>query len=73
MMSLWGIDAYLNYDQIQIGDTEIVTAAYGSFGSFGSIVRSKYIGRNTYTSRRSSFRSKPIPIHGPVHNSDLNY
>ena len=27
--------------------------AYGSSGSFGSKVRSKYIGHNTYTGRRS--------------------
>ena len=48
-------------------------SAYGSTGSFGSRVRSKYIGHTTYTFRISNFRSKPIPIHGPVHKSDLNY
>ena len=48
-------------------------SAYGSSGSFGSRVRSKYIGHNTHIGRRSHLRSKPTPIHGPVHKSDLNY
>ena len=50
-----------------------MAAAYGSSGSFESIVRSKYIVHNTYTVRRSNFRSKSTPIYGPVQNSDLNY
>ena len=50
-----------------------MTSEYGSSGSFGSIVRSKYIGHNRYTGRRNNFRSKITPIHGPVHKSDLNY
>ena len=50
-----------------------MTDAYGSSGSFGSRVRSKYIGNNTYTCRRSNFCSKQTPIHGPVQESDLNY
>ena len=50
-----------------------MTSAYASSASFGYIVRFKYIGHNTYTSRRSSFCSKPTPIHGTVHKSDLNY
>ena len=48
-------------------------SAYGSSGSFGSRVRYKSIGHNTYTGRRSNFRSKPTPIHGQVKKSDLNY
>ena len=36
--------------------------AYGSSGSFGSRVSSKYIGNNTYTGRRSNLYSKPTPI-----------
>ena len=50
-----------------------MNAAYGSSGSSGSRVRSKYIGYNTYTGRRSNFCSNPTPIHGPVHKYDLNY
>ena len=48
-----------------------MNAAYISSGSFGSIVRSKYIGYHPYTGRRINFRSKITPIHGPVHKSDL--
>ena len=48
-------DSYFNNENIQIGDIEIMNAAYGSSGSFGSRVRSKYIGHNTYTGRRSNF------------------
>ena len=44
-----------------------MNSAYGSSGSFESIVRSKFIGNNTYTGRRGNFHSKPIPINGPVH------
>ena len=29
MFSWWGIDSYLNNEQIKIGDIEIMTAAYG--------------------------------------------
>ena len=47
MVSWWGTDSYFNNEQIQIGDIEIVTSTYGSSGSFGSRVRSKYIGNNT--------------------------
>ena len=50
-----------------------MTSTYGSSGSFGSIVRSKYVGHNIYTGRRSIFFSKTSPIYGPVHKSDLNY
>ena len=50
-----------------------MTAAYGSSGSFVSRVRSKYIANNTYTGSRINLRSKPTPIRGLVHKSDLNY
>ena len=50
-----------------------MTSAYGSSESFGSRVRSKSIRHNTYTVRRSNFRSKQTPIHGPVHKSHLNH
>ena len=73
MVSWWGIYSYFNNEQIQIGDIEIITAVYGLSGSFGSIVRSKSIGNNTYTGRRSNFCSKPIPINGPYQKSDFNY
>ena len=53
------------YWKIQIGDIEIMISVYGSPGSFGSRVSSKSNGHNIYTSRRSNFRSKPTPIHGP--------
>ena len=49
MVSWWGTDSYFNNEQIQIGDIEIMTAAYGSSGSFGSRLSSKKIGHNTYT------------------------
>ena len=51
----------------------MITSAYGSSLSFGSIERSKYIGHNIYTGRISNFHSKPTPIHGPVQKSYLNY
>ena len=73
MVSWWGKDLYFNNEQIKNGDIDIITAAYGSSGSFGSRVRSKSIVHNIYTVRRSNFRSKPTPIHGPVQKSDLNY
>ena len=43
MVSWWVIDSYFNNEQIQIGDTKIMTSAYGSSGSFVSIVGSKFI------------------------------
>ena len=46
MVSWWGTDSYFNNEQIQIGDTELMNAAYGSSGSFGSRVRSKSFGNN---------------------------
>ena len=51
----------------------MMISTYGSSSSFGSRVRSKYIGHNSYTGRRSNLRSNPTPIHGPVHKSDFNY
>ena len=50
-----------------------MNAAYGSSGSFGSIVRSKLIEPNTYTDKISNLRSKPTPIHVPVHKYDLKF
>ena len=69
MVYWWGIHSYLNIEQIQIGDIEIIISAYDSSGLFGSKLWSKYIGHNTYTVRRSDFHSKTTPIHGPVHKS----
>ena len=73
MVSSWVTDSYLNNENIQIGDIELTNTAYGSSGSFGSILRSKSIGHNTYTDRRSNLRSKPSQIYGPVHKIYLNY
>ena len=73
MVSLWRTDSYFNNEPIQIGDVEIMTATYGSSGSFLSVLRSKYIGHNTYTGRRSHIYSKPILIHRLVHKYYLNY
>ena len=73
MVSWWKTDSYLNNEYIQISDIEIMNAACGSSVSFGSRVRSKSNKHNTYTGWRSYFRSKLIPIHGPVHKYDLNY
>ena len=46
MVSWWGTHSYFNNEHIQIGDNEIMTDEYCSSGSFGSIVRSKYIENN---------------------------
>ena len=73
MVYFWVTYSYFNDENFQIDDIEIITATYGSSGSFGSKVRPKYIGHNTYTVRRSNLHSKPTPIHGPVHKHDLNY
>ena len=73
MFSWWVIDSYFSIELIQIRDIEIMISAYGLSGSFGSRVRYKYIGHNTYTDRRSNFRSKPTTINVPVHKYDLNY
>ena len=67
-MVLWLVtDSYFNNEQIKIGDIEIMTSAYGSSGSFGSIRTSKYIGHNKYTGRRCNLHSKPTPINRPFH------
>ena len=50
----------------------MMTDAYGSSGSFGSRVRSKYILNNIYTGIIRKPLSKPTPIHGPVHKYYLN-
>ena len=73
MVSWWVIDSYFNIEQIQISDIKIMITAYGFSIPFGSIVRSKSNGHNTYIGRRSNLRSKPKPIHGPVHKPDLSY
>ena len=73
MVSLWGIYSYFNIEKIQICEIENIISVYGLPGLFGSRVRSKYIGHNTYTGRRINFHSKLAPIHGPLHRSDLNY
>ena len=73
MVSWWGTDSYFNNEQIKIGYIVIITDAYGSSVSCGSRVRSKSISHNIYIGRRSNFCSKPTPIHGPIHKSDLNY
>ena len=50
-----------------------MVSSYGLSGSFGSRLRSKYIGHNTYTGRISHLCSKPTPLNGPVHKSNYNY
>ena len=72
MLSWWGTYSYFNDEQIKIGDIELMNAEYGSSWSFVSRVRSINIGNNTYTFKRSNFHSKPTPVHGPVHKSDLH-
>ena len=67
MVSWLGIDSYFNIEQIQISDIEIMISSYRLSGSFGSRVRSKSIGHNNYTVRKSNLRSKPTTIHGPAH------
>ena len=73
MISLRGTYSYLNNEQIQIGDIEIMTSAYASSGSFGSIVRYKSILHNTYTGIRSNLCSKPTLIRGTLQKYGLNY
>ena len=73
MVSQWGTDSHFNNEKIQIVDIDIMTSAHGSSGSFGSGVRPKYIGHNTYIGRRNNFCSKPWQIHGPVYKSHFNY
>ena len=73
MVSWWGRYSCFINESIQIGDIELMNNAYGSSGSFGSRVSFKYIGHNIYIGRRINSHSKPTPIHGPVHKSDLNF
>ena len=73
MISWWRTYSYFNNKINQIGDIEMITDAYVSSGLFWSRVRYNYIGHNAHTGRRSSFCSKPTPIHVLVHKSDLNY
>ena len=72
MISWWGTDLYLNIVPIQTRDVVLMNAEYGSSGLFVSRDRSKHIGHNKYTGRRSNLCSKPTPIHGPVNKSYLN-
>ena len=62
----WGRYSYFNNEKIQISGVEIMNAAFGLSGSFGSGVRSKCIGNKIYIGRRRKFCSKLTPIHGPV-------
>ena len=73
MVSWWGRDSYINNEQIQTRDVVLMNDEYGSSGSFGSRVRSKYIGHNTYKGRIINIHSKQTSIHGPVHKSDLDF
>ena len=73
MVSWWERYSYLNNEQIKTSSIVIIDDAYDSLSSFGSRVGSKYIGYNTYTSKRIIFRSKPAPIHGPVNKSELTF
>ena len=52
LIDSWVTNSYLNNKQIQIGDIEIITSECGSSGSFGSRVRSKSIGHNTYRQKK---------------------
>ena len=56
MVYWWGIDSYLNIEQIKIREIEILISEYGSLGLFGYRVRSKSIGHNNYKGRGISFR-----------------
>ena len=62
MVFLWGTYSYCNNEQIHIVGIEIMTATYGSSGSFGSRLRSKFIGHNKYTGRKINFGSKPTQL-----------
>ena len=73
MVSWRGRDSYFNDKQIQMSAIEIMNVAFGSSGSFGSRCWSQCIGHNIYAGRRSNFRSKISPIHGPVHKLELNF
>ena len=73
MVYWWVADSYFNNKSIQIGFIQLMTDAYGSSGSFGSIVRSKYIGHNKYIGRISNYCSKPTRIDELVHKYDWNY
>ena len=54
MVSWQVTDSCFNNEQIRIGDIELTNASDVSSGSFGSRVRSKCIGHNTYAGRRSN-------------------
>ena len=61
---------YFNYKKIPTNDIELINADFGLSGYFGYIIRSKYIRYNTYTGRITYLRSKPTPIHVPVHKTE---
>ena len=65
-------NSYSNNEPIQIIYIELMNAVFGWSVSFGSKIRSKLICRNTYTGRRSNMYSKLTPIHGPMHNIEIN-
>ena len=48
-----------------------MNTAFDSSLSFGSRVRSKLIGNNKYTGRRTNFHSKPTQIHWATHIPEL--
>ena len=73
MVYWWVGYSYFNNEPIQTRDVVFMNAEYGSSGSFGSIIRSKYIGHNEYTDIRINFRSKPTSIHGLAHKYNLNF
>ena len=52
MVYWWGRYPYLKIEQIQTSEVEIMNTAYDLSGSFGSIVRSKFIVNNTYTYKK---------------------
>ena len=73
-MVYWrGRYSYFNDEQYQISDVEMMNCAFGSSWLSGSRVRSNCIGNNTCAGRRINLISKPTPIHGPVHKSELNF
>ena len=67
MVSLWVNNSYFNIELIKTSGIGIMIYVYGSSGLFGYRLRSKFVGQNTYTGRKSNFRSKPTSIHGPIH------
>ena len=71
MVFWWGRYSYFNDELIQISDIEIMNAAYGSSGYFGSRLRSKCIGHNNYMGKMEYLHSEIAPLHRPVHKPEL--